>query len=168
MRTKLAGLLLAAALASACGVQPREHAPTWTPLPFDEAEYAALPKTGTDVVRGQVLASTGEGQVRKGAREEVLLIPATTYRDQWYIEKLMQGKAATAEQDARYSKYDRRSVTDADGRFEFIDVPPGPYYVLGRVVWSVAAPGGAMQGGLLIRKVQVENGRTTQVNLLYK
>ena len=46
-----------------CATAPVE---TYTALPFDEAEYSALQMTGSGIVRGQVFATTGRGDVKKG------------------------------------------------------------------------------------------------------
>lgn len=168
MKKALVLIACIATLAS-CAIQPQ----VFTPLLFDQAEYDALPKTGTGVVKGQVFAKTVGGEVRKGAGNTVHLIPVTKYREQWYSEALMQGKKPVVDADKRYLKFDREKTTDGEGRFEFNAIPPGKYYVLSSVSWETTSTNeysrrlGLMdkQGGMVVRTVYVTNGATAEAML---
>lgn len=143
---------------------------TFDPLPFDEAEYAALPTKGTGIVRGQVFAKTLGGDVKKGAGENVVLIPATQYGNQRYNQQIIQGKFLSRAEDPRYAKYVRAKLTDGEGRFEFSEIPPGTYYVLSSVTWVAIertsfGPIESTQGGKVVRKIAVNDGVVTDAIL---
>jgi hypothetical protein len=168
-------VLLVVALASVvAGCAHRLRADMiWTPLPFDEAEYAALPKAGTGVVKGQVFAKTIGGTVKTGAGSEVLLIPATKFNDQWYRETFVYQHAALTNPDARYATFNRVKTADGDGRFEYTKIPAGRYYVLSHVTWEAVSDNPYSrrlgvtdtQGGWVSRVVEVKDGETTEAIL---
>ncbi|GGX30567.1 hypothetical protein GCM10007242_41560 [Pigmentiphaga litoralis] len=148
---------------SACATapQPRPSAR----LPFNDAEYAALPKAGTGIVEGQIFARLRGGAVIKGAGSEIYLNPVTTLSQQWFDEA-MKGNEMAGDADPRYLAAGRTAFADADGRFKFDQLPPGDYYVTGMIQWEAPTQFGvARQGGRVINKVTAENGKTANVLL---
>jgi len=139
--------------------------PTFDPLPFDEAEYAALPKTGTGIVTGQVFGKTRGGDIKKGAGNNVILIPATKWGTLRYQKQVLRGMMLSRSEDPRYKDYVFQKTTDGDGRFTFTNVPPGKYYAVSYVLWSV--PGAPQQGGNVAREIDVQNDRTTEAMLTF-
>lgn len=132
---------------------------------FPDAEYAALPVKGTATVRGQAFLKTRGGDVKTAAGEEVILNPVTSYSQQWFDVAYVGGRELK-EPDARYSEYQRRKVADAEGRFQFSDVPAGEYFVVARVVWDAAVgyQGSLVQqGGYVAKKIEVKDGELIDV-----
>lgn len=160
------GTALVISLASGCAMlQP----PTFEPLPFDEAEYNALPKVGTGTVKGQVFAKTRGGDVKKGAGNNVILIPATVYGNLRYREQVIGGKLLAKAEDPRYARYVREQTTDGDGRFTFTNVPSGKYYAVSYITWEAPSSNPYLttetQGGKVHKEIEVQNDQTLEVIL---
>ncbi|MCP6769344.1 carboxypeptidase-like regulatory domain-containing protein, partial [Klebsiella pneumoniae] len=83
----------------------------------------------TGVLRGQLFAKQRGGGVVKGAGSEIILNPVTSLSLQWYDEA-RRGNLMS-EPDPRYVAAGRTTKADAEGRFEFRNVPPGEYFVNG-------------------------------------
>lgn len=72
--------------------------------------------------------------------------------------------------DKRYKQHKRTKVADGDVHFRFTDFLPGVYYVVSSVTWRAPTDiafqcesGLAIhQGGLVVRKVEVEKGAVTE------
>lgn len=145
--------------------------PTFDPLPFDQAEYDALPKTGTGIIQGQVFAKTIGGDVKKGAGNNVILIPATKYGTLRYNEQVIGGKLLSKTEDPRYAKYVLRQVSDGDGKFIFRNVPAGKYYAVSHITWEAPSSNRYIatetQGGQVRAEVFIQDGKTIDLMLKY-
>jgi hypothetical protein len=163
-------VIVASLLLAACVTQPVQL--TWTPIDFDEAEYAALQTVGTGVVRGSLFGRTVGGDVKLGAGQVVRLFPATKYTQQRYREQWIGGRMATKSEDPRYIKYVRETTVGVDGKFEFRSIPPGEYFAVSTVYWTAITrttygPISETQGGLVVKRFVVANDQTADVVLAY-
>jgi hypothetical protein len=159
---RLTGILIVTLCACGC-----QETPPVARIPFPQAEYAALPKTGTGVVRGQAFLKTRGGDVKTAAGSLVWLNPATSYAEQWYEVGYLKDSPLEPV-DPRVRQYNLETVADAEGRFEFRNVPPGDYFLATQVVWE--APTGyrgspVPQGGLVAKRITVRDGQEQQVVL---
>lgn len=145
---------------------PVQVRPDPVPRPaFPVAEYEALPKTGTATITGQAFLKTRGGDVKVGAGEPIWVFPVTSYSTFSYEKKYQQGLEIGAA-DPRHSEYSRELISDASGRFTFRDLPPGDYYVIGRVKWQSPLQGQLIEnGGSIIKRVTVKNGEVAEVML---
>lgn len=161
-----AATITLSATLSGCFYPPTRPYETFSPLPFDEAEYSALQKTGSGTIKGQVFAKTVGGEVKKGAGNNVVLFPATKYGTQRYTEQILRGKLAATEEDPRYIQYVKVQVADADGRFTFTSIPPGRYYIVSHIVWEAPMRyGPETQGGKVAAMIDVRNDDITEIML---
>ena len=148
---------------------------TPTPLPVYTAtiEYERpewFESTVTGAIEGSAFFRTQGGDVRTCAGNEVSAVPVTPYaseRMQFIYGNTTGGvyvrninSAGSTPIDKGYLNDSFTALCDVSGRFEFLNVPVGSYYVTTAVVWQV---GYANQGGPVFKSVEVEEGKTTRV-----
>jgi hypothetical protein len=136
-------------------------------IEFPLSEYTMLNTEGTGVVKGQAFLKTRGGDVKTAAGNEIQLNPVTSYSNQWYKDSYLQNKPLT-EPDLRYLGYILTTIADAEGKFEFINVPSGEYYLVAPVFWEAAVgyQGSLVrQGGLIARKIKVKNNNEQKIIL---
>jgi hypothetical protein len=136
-------------------------------MPFPQAEYEALPKTGTAVVTGQAFLKTRGGDVKTAAGNAVVLNPVTSYSTEWFEKNYLGHQSLTAE-DIRLDRYLIKTVADASGRFTFKKVAPGDYYLTTTVTWETATGYQGeleVQGGFLSRRITVVDKQELDVIL---
>lgn len=132
---------------------------------FANDEYLALAASGNGIVEGQGFLKTIGGDVITSAGEEVRLNPITSYSKFWYENAYLKGHPLS-NFDPRYEKYQFTTVADGDGKFKFIDIPPGNFYIVTQVMWqSATGYRGSLenQGGLVVKVIEVKNDETTRI-----
>jgi hypothetical protein len=114
--------LLFCALVS-CSIQhPQERTAVYNP-----AELVPYSRTGTGKIIGQAFLKTVGGDVKYGAGNTVVIHPVTSLTTEWFSKVVVQGLPLVAG-NPRADDYRRTTIADAEGRFEFDNLPQGDYY----------------------------------------
>jgi hypothetical protein len=156
------GWALVLLIVSALGCAPTS--PTPRTVAFNETEFTAYGRTGTAQFVGQAFWKQGGGGVVYAAGEVVKLIPANGYTSEWWQKQFLEGKkleSASPEVAARIASYERSTMADGTGNFEFSGLPAGDYYVITQKTWYVASYG--TQGGPFGMKVSILPGERKKV-----
>jgi hypothetical protein len=131
-------------------------------MPFPDAEYLALPKTGNATIKGQAFLTTKGGDVKKAAGKRILLNPVTSYSLEWYERSYLPGRRME-EADPKLEAYTRTQIADAEGRFVFKNVPTGEYFVTTTITWEIpTAYQGQVEGGLVTKRIKVNAGEEVE------
>ncbi len=123
---------------------------------FIEAEYLPYAADGTASVSGEAFSVTRGGDVVRGAGCEVWLWPATAYTAEHIDIGLMNGRQLSPPIDKRFAKYTRKTVADSSGRFAFVRIPAGRYFLLCHITLYVPSLGDA--GGWVFGTATVAPG----------
>jgi len=140
-------------------------------LVFDAAAARFIKSKGAQRIEGQAYVVARDGSPRPAAHRTVRLIPATSYA-QARLEALYQGrrfipaaKMTTVYPDPHYASYTRTTKTDGFGRFSFVDVAAGDYFVTTQDFYS--ARGTFLpEGGAMYRRVSVGIGGPLAVGVV--
>lgn len=156
-------MVLACCVSACVSVPP--VAIQWADLGSFENEYEPYLKSGTSSIQGQAFLTQRNGGVVKGAGRVVTLDPATAIGTDWWLKagKTWVNKDKMPPSDGFIKA--RRSVTaDADGKFRFLNIPAGRYYVRTEVTWEIGNyyP---TQGGLVGTPVDVLDGKSVEIVL---
>lgn len=130
-------------------------------IPFNESEYAAIPKTGDKIVTGKIFLTDQMEQTQVGSGSEISLEPVTSYSNQWF-EVSYQNNRSLAAPDQRYAQYVLKTRADKEGNFTFEKVAPGEYYLSGLIKWKAATCSGNVVSKKIpiCQKVSVAPGAT--------
>lgn len=139
---------------------------------------------GTSGVKGSAVLMTNNGSPRTCAGKEVALIPVSAYStERMYV---LYGSVPSFRQirgdnisgvynpiqtindtPAQYVATARKTKCDAQGNFEFENIPSGDYFVLTQVVWMT--PFGnysqSYNGGTLVDRITLHPNKITKVIL---
>lgn len=131
---------------------------------FNPSEAAYSRSKGVAAVKGQLFLRRNDGVVVYGAGSDVTLIPKVSHTDQAVMASFSGSKikhdinifAKNLTFDPGLEPFVRRTKADGQGNFTFDAVPPGAYYVIGKVTWCAPSQYGCNpQGGELLEVLTV-------------
>ena len=147
----------AVALLSGCMSIPK---PVSLPA-FPQAEYDKLKLEGSEKLTGQAFLKTLGGDVKVAAGSQVVLMPKTSYTDFQFATCTI---TRCDKEDMRAAKYEKLTIADAQGKFEFDNIAPGEYYIQTTVTWMRPSPYGLVtEGGALMSAASVKAGQNNTV-----
>ena len=133
-------------------------------VPFDESAFQPYLGSGTANIVGSAFLKTQGGDVKVGAGDRVELIPSTPYTAERF--GIATSGMRIEARDGRLQRYIRTTLADAQGNFEFRNIPAGSYFLACTITWQYASQFGALtSGGQAIAPVTVRDSETEKVVL---
>ena len=133
-------------------------------IPFPEVEYKSLAKTGSATVMGHIYLVTKNGTKVYGKQTRLYLNPVTSYSTQWYKESYLGG-AKMSKVDPRLYNYLKFTTSDSSGKFEFLNVPSGSYYLIGVVKCGQQCGYSKIKSVRITKKISVFGSDIVNVDL---
>ncbi len=133
-------------------------------IPFPVDEYASLATNGSATVTGSVYITTSTGNKVYGKNTRLYLNPVTSYSTQWY-QKSYLGGAKMSKVDPRLFNYLKFTTSDSNGKFEFLNIPSGSYYLIGVVKCGTACGYDKVKNIRIAKKISVFGNDVKSVDL---
>ena len=133
-------------------------------IPFPESEYNSLAKTGKGTVAGHIYINTSSGLKVYGKQTRLYLNPVTSYSTQWY-KKSYLGGAKMSKVDPRLFNYLKFTTSDNSGKFEFLNVPSGSYYLIGVVKCGKQCGYNSVKNIRIAKKISVFGSDEVNIDL---
>jgi hypothetical protein len=160
-------IVLVASLLFGCAAPRRQIALTNS---FNAADVAWAKGTGTGKIIGSAVIQTVGGVPRNCAGRVVDLFPVSMYSSERFgniygntNKGYINGVGPLMEQNADYLATSRKATCDAQGAFEFDELPDGEYFLTTIVAWQATQY--RTEGGALMLRVKSESGKTKKVVL---
>lgn len=159
-------------LVAACVQQQQKLVST---APYNSGEMAWALGAGTNTVNGFAVLRTVGGEARTCAALPVRLIPDSPLARERMMGLYLSTSQGTnpaagrkydeATTDPNYVAHSRETRCDGQGNFSFEKVPNGVWYVVAGVVWSASPRSGVLEGGSMMKRVELKGGETVKVAL---
>jgi hypothetical protein len=133
-------------------------------IPFPVDEYKSLAKTGSATVDGHIYITTSGGNKVVGKNTRLYLNPVTSYSTQWFNKSYLGG-AKMSKVDPRLFNYLKFTTSDSSGKFEFLNVPSGSYYLIGVVKCGTACGYDKVKNIRIAKKISVFGNDIKEVDL---
>ena len=164
-------MIASALLMTGCATVP----PTDVPISskFSKSDVAWFNSAGTGKLEGSAFLRTRGGEIRTCAGYEVQLLPYSSYAAERM--KFIYGSETSGHlvgprrawkfnpDEPDFYEFFKKTVCDANGEFEFKDLPAGDYYTTAKVTWDIGKV--FDEGGVLMRKVSIVANATETVSL---
>lgn len=168
--TKLKICALAGTMLTGCATVPPIQVAINTT--FTQGDVAWFSEKGNNTLQGSALLRTKGGTAKTCAANEVNLIPYSEYtaeRMDYIYGNSKKGYGSAGPRRsfefvpdvAEYHDIGKHTNCDAQGKFEFTELPDGDYYIIAPVMWSVGTV--YSEGGNLMEKVSLANGETQKI-----
>jgi len=158
---KMLFICITCALMLGCLATPKRAIYSYRNTEYIESEYAPYKLQGDASIAGQAFMKTKGGDVKYGAGETVYLMPKTSYSTEINIRTFQQKIPLLPELDKRHAQTVKNTIADGEGRFQFINLPAGSYFVACDVFWmvpSVYSSSLERTGGVAIAEVNIISG----------
>jgi len=96
---------------------------------FIHEEYAPYAAKGTARICGQAYLNLDGTNQHVASGDRVLLAPVTSYTEEAIKVKVIRGRKMV-DPDPDAVKFEKHTKTDDEGRFCFMDLPAGEYFVV--------------------------------------
>lgn len=142
-----------------CAVAPIKQS-----ISLDESALQWATGSGSATITGSAFLKTKGGDVKVGAGDKVELIPAAPYTRERFEFVTQSAYTHIEPRDPRLAKYVRSTIADAQGNFEFRNIPAGEYFIACLIEWRYAVgSSSAITGGQAIAFVSVANDEVKKV-----
>ena len=126
------------------------------------ADYEQYKEPGIETVTGQAFRRQRGGGVVYGAGSTISMMPVTAYTMEIMNREIIGGLELTPPRSPALWEFIFTNQADGEGNFEFKNLPAGDYYIYGDVVWIIDDE---IQGGILVKRVEVGSGEREKVML---
>jgi hypothetical protein len=147
-------LILAVVLPTSCSSHATRHEV------LNDQEYGPYRLPGTAAIEGQVVSRLTPGEVQYCPHCQIRLRPVTTETTKYVERVVLAGKTELMEDRPGQVKW--LSAADEVGRFRFVNLPVGDYYLFVRMAWRQE---GKTHDGMGFARAHVEAGQTVQVDV---
>ena len=164
-------MIAAAVSVTGCATAPATEVPI--SAPFNKSDVAWFNGTGAGTLAGSAFLRTKGGTVKTCAGYDVQLLPYSAYaaeRIRFIYGSETSGNLfgprrawAFKPDEPEFYKALKKAVCDANGEFEFDNLPNGDYFVIAKVTWDIGKV--FDEGGTMMEKVSITNGATEKVTL---
>ncbi len=116
---------------------------------FNHSDHRGYSQSGNNTIAGQAFLRQRGGGTVTCAGFEVFLMPNTPFFQE-IINIIRQGNKP-AIYGSPFTGYGHKTICDAQGNFEFNNIPSLPWVVMTEVKWMVKS----QQGGILLKHVNL-------------